>query len=136
MQRVNPMNRNLFYIPIALLLFGPVTAVRADEVGVGVVFSDGEIEAISAYYQRGDALSHYGKGKKHKKGLPPGIAKNLRRGKALPPGIAKQQLPPDLVASLPPVPRGHERVIIDGRVVLVEIATQVIRDVLTDIVIG
>lgn len=133
------MNRKLLlFITVSLLLGGCVSATQADEFGVGVVFSDGEIETISAYYQRNDALSHYGKGKgkKNKKGLPPGIAKNLQRGKALPPGIAKQQLPADLVATLPPAPRGYERAIIDGRVVLIEIATQVIRDVLTDIVIG
>jgi len=136
LQRDDPMNRKLLYVPIALLLLGPVPAAHADELGVGVVFSDGEIETIRAYYHRDDALSHYGKSKKKQKGLPPGIAKNLQRGKALPPGITKWQLPPALVAALPPAPRGHERVIIDGRVVLVEIATQVIRDVLTDIVIG
>jgi len=127
------MLRKLLYIPIALLSLG---VAHADEIGVGVVFSDGEIEIISAYYQRDDALSHYSKNHKKRKGLPPGIAKNLQRGKALPPGIAKQQLPPDLVVNLPPAPRGHERVIVDGRVVLIEIATQVIRDVLTDVVIG
>lgn len=130
------MNRYLRYIPIAFLLLGPGPALQADEFGVEVVFSAGEIKIISGYYQRDDALSHYGKHKKGNRGLPPGIAKNLQRGKALPPGIAMQQLPTGLVAALPPVPRGYERVIIDGRVVLIEIATQVIRDVLIDLVIG
>jgi hypothetical protein len=32
------------------------------------------------------------------------------------------------------VPSGYERVIVDGRVVLVEVATQVIRDVLEDLI--
>lgn len=130
------MNRNLLYVPITLLVLSAGPAALADEFGVGVVFSDGEVEIISGYYKRDDALSHHGKQKKSKKGLPPGIAKNLERGKPLPPGIAKQQLPSDLIATLPPVPKGHERVIIDGRVVLVDVATQVIRDVLTDLVIG
>jgi len=70
-----------------------------------------------------------GKQKKNK-GLPPGIAKNLARGKPLPPGIAKQQLPHDLILQLPPVHTGYERVVVDGRVLLVDIATQVINDVL------
>ena len=104
----------------------------ADEVGIAVIFSDNEVEMISAYYQRQDALSHQIKKNKKQKGLPPGIAKNLQRGKALPPGIAKQQLPGDLERTLPPAPSGHERVIIDGRVLLIEIATQVIHDVLMD----
>lgn len=133
---VDPMNRNLLYVPIALCLLCAGPATQADEFGVGVVFSDGEIQTISGYYKRDDALSHQVKKKKGRKGLPPGIAKNLQRGKPLPPGIARQQLPANLVAALPPVPKGFERVIIDGRIVLVEIATQIIRDVLTDLVIG
>jgi Ni/Co efflux regulator RcnB len=63
------------------------------------------------------------------------IAKNLARGKPLPPGIAKQQLPDGLVHALPAPPRGYERIIVDGKVLLVEIATQVIHDILTDIVL-
>jgi len=133
---VDTMRLNLLYVPIVLLLLSAGSAAQADEFGVGVVFSADEIEIISGYYRRDDALSHYGKHKKGLKGLPPGIAKNLERGKPLPPGIAKQQLPADLVAALPPVPKGHERVILDGRIILVEVATQVIRDVLTDLIIG
>jgi hypothetical protein len=41
-------------------------------------------------------------------------------------------LPNDLLRQLPPVHSGYERVIIDGRVLLVDVATQVIHDVLTD----
>lgn len=136
LQRVNPMNRHLLYGAILLLLLSAGPATQADEFGVGIVFSDDEIQIINGYYKRDDALSHHGKRKKGRKGLPPGIAKNLERGKPLPPGIAKQHLPAELVTALPPVPKGYERVIIDGRVVLVEIATQLIRDVLTDLVIG
>ena len=64
--------------------------------------------------------------------LPPGIAKNLARGKPLPPGIAKQHLPTDLVRRLPPVRHGYERVVVDGRVLLVETATQTIVDAIFD----
>jgi Ni/Co efflux regulator RcnB len=135
------MNRSLLFIPIALFAMCAGPVALADEVGVDVVFSDGEIQIISGYYKRDDALSHHGKQKHDKQkhgtqGLPPGIAKNLQRGKPLPPGIARQQLPAELTASLPQVPKGYERVIIDGRVVLIEVATQVIRDVLTEIVIS
>ena len=68
--------------------------------------------------------------------LPPGIAKNLQRGKPLPPGIAKQVLPSGLIAQLPPPPKGFERIEVAGKVLLVEIATQVIHDVLEDIILG
>ena len=67
--------------------------------------------------------------------LPPGIRRRLERGKPLPPGIAKQHLPDGLIRTLPAPPKGYERVIVDGRVLLVEIATQVIHDVLMDVIL-
>jgi len=67
--------------------------------------------------------------------LPPGIAKNLARGKPLPPGIAKQYLPDSLVIALPAPPRGFERVVVDGKILLVEVATRVIHDILTDAIL-
>jgi Ni/Co efflux regulator RcnB len=120
-----------------LLLLASVSAVSA-EAGVSVEFSDREISVIRAYY-REQAVDDSGKGNgrkgKGKNSLPPGIAKNLQRGKALPPGIAKNHLPGGLVAMLPAPPRGFERLEIDGRVLLVEVATQVIHDVLSDAIL-
>jgi hypothetical protein len=102
---------------------------------VSVVFSHDEISIINRYYVEHPLNAEPGQQKKPKnKGLPPGIARNLQRGKPLPPGIAKQQLPGDLVRLLPPVRPGYERVVVDGRVLLVELATQVIHDVLMEAV--
>ena len=112
--------------------FVAIPTVSAD-VGVSVVFSQKEISIIGAWYQ--DHSRSYGKKKTKSKGLPPGIAKNLGRGKPLPPGIAKQYLPTDLNLMLPPPRRGFERVIVDGKVLLVEIATRVVHDILTDIIL-
>ena len=100
-------------------------------------FTDAEKKIIEEYVlehpgarpQSGNPAGHKAKGKKP---LPPGIAKNLQRGKPLPPGIAKNYLPDDLSARLPKRP-GYERVIIDGRVILVEIATGIVRDILEDV---
>jgi hypothetical protein len=75
-----------------------------------------------------------GKGKNKRKTLPPGIAKNLQRGKPLPPGIAKQVLPADLQQRLPKRD-GYERLIVDGRVILIEAATRIVRDVLEDVLL-
>jgi hypothetical protein len=36
---------------------------------------------------------------------------------------------------LPPVRDGHERIIVAGKILLVEIATQAVRDVLTEIIL-
>jgi len=117
---------------LAMLAFtGPTVA---GEVGLDVVFSDGEAAIIRGYY-RDQSTPEVGK-KKNKKGLPPGIAKNLDRGKPLPPGIAKQVLPIGLNSILPLPPHGFERVMVSGKVLLVEIATQVIHDVLEDVILG
>ena len=113
----------------------------AGDVGLSVEFSDSEVAAIRAYYRdhSGESAGK-GNGKKSKNGkgnksLPPGIAMNLQRGKALPPGIAKQALPMGLIEVLPAPPRGFERIELAGKVLLVEIATQVIHDVLEDLIL-
>lgn len=108
------------------------TSLSAADLTVEVAFSDGEIQTIRAWY-REHAHEAVGHGKH--KGLPPGIAKNLRRGKPLPPGIARKALPSGLLDRLPPAPDGFERVIVDGKVLLVEVATQVIHDVLADAIL-
>jgi len=99
---------------------------------VGVVFTEDEIRVIRDYYKDREVRSP-GKGKGKNKGLPPGIAKNLERGKPLPPGIAKRALPGDLERRLPRLPEGYERILVDGRVLLIEVATRVVRDILTDV---
>lgn len=65
--------------------------------------------------------------------LPPGIRKNLARGKPLPPGIAKQFLPGDLRSRLV-IPRGYQVVEVGLDVLLVEVATSIVHDVLMDVV--
>ena len=131
------MKKLMFLMLFALL--GGTWPLPADaDTQVGVVFTQDEVRIIAAWYRdHGSELDTPGNGKGRGKsgGLPPGIAKNLAEGKALPPGIAKQHLPTPLVSALPAPPRGFERVIVDGRVLLVEVATQVIHDVLTDLVV-
>jgi len=131
------MNRTTLPVLLAALAFILCTPAIAGEVGIQVGFSDGEISIIRAYYRdHGTVQTGNSKGKKGRKGLPPGIAKNLERGKPLPPGIAKQVLPSGLIGQLPPPPKGFERIEVAGKILLVEIATQVIHDVLEDIILG
>lgn len=132
-----PMIRTIFSSLCAIVLLGLYLPVGAAEIGIQVGFSDGEISTIRAYYRdHASVQPGNGKGKKGAKGLPPGIAKNLQRGKPLPPGIAKQVLPTGLITLLPPAPHGFERIEIAGKILLVEIATQVIHDVLEDVILG
>jgi hypothetical protein len=116
-----------------LLAFLVQTPAAAADFDVSIRFSSKEISLIHEFY-RSDRADKKG-GKKGAKPLPPGIAKNLARGKPLPPGIAKQALPQSLVVQLPPVADGYERVIVAGKILLVEIATQVVHDILTDIIL-
>lgn len=120
-----------FILAILLACSGQAAAV---DLSVRVEFGHDEIAIIHDYYR--DNKDHHGNKNKGKKSLPPGIAKNLQQGKPLPPGIAKQALPSGLIDRLPAAPSGYERIVVGGKVLLVEIATQVIHDILEDIVLN
>ncbi len=118
---------------LAAFLLVQATAAAAD-LNVSIRFSSNEISVIHDFFHDYHLDNHVDKkgGKKGSKPLPPGIAKNLERGKPLPPGIAKRSLPNDLLVRLPPVADGYERVVIAGKILLIEIATQIIHDVLVE----
>ena len=65
--------------------------------------------------------------------LPPGLERQLERNGTLPPGLAKRALPSDLESKLPPPAPGTERVIVERDVVLVDLATGIVRDILRDV---
>jgi hypothetical protein len=85
------------------------------------------------------------KGGKHKanrgksKQLPPGLAKRrslppgLAKRQELPPGLAKRRLPTNLESQLSPLPAGVERAIVDNNVVLIQKGTNLILDVLENV---
>ena len=152
-----------FFIPVLCFFLAPVA--MADNIGTAALekavdagFSELERDLIGKYYQRhetsksdhdedGMTQSKDKKGKKSKKGLPPGLAKKdklppglekqLQKNGTLPPGLAKRSLPSDLERRLPPPPKGYERQIIeDATVVLVNKATGKIADIIYDAVSG
>ena len=108
-------------------------AARGVTPAASVALSAEQAAMIRTYYR--DADPKPGQGRGHG-GLPPGIAKNLARGKPLPPGIAKQYLPSDLARRLPAPPAGFDYVVAAGKLLLVEAATQVVREILLDAVFG
>lgn len=69
----------------------------------------------------------------HVEALPPGIRKRLARGKPLPPGIAKQVAPAGLRSRIR-LPDGYEIVEVGLDVLLVEVATSIVHDILMDAV--
>ena len=129
------MKRLISAITISVLFAFGMSVADASNFSVSVTFSDADIRIISAWYHDHGSKKDGKHGKGGHNGLPPGIAKNLSRGKSLPPGIAKQYLPEGLRQELPAPPSGYERIMVDGKLLLIEIATQVIHDVLTDIIL-
>jgi len=157
-----PASARSFAAVLVLALPGLAAGDVAEEIAretVDVVFSEVEREVIRDYYgghpeprerekdkDRDDAgKSRKDGGRKDggRKGLPPGLAKKdalppglqrqLERNGRLPPGLEKRALPDSLDRRLPRPPQGHERVIVDRDVVLVETATGIIRDIVRDV---
>lgn len=95
------------------------------QVAAAITFSAGQRERIRSYYR-----AHP---RKKVKRLPPGVRKNLARGKPLPPGIAKQMAPREL-RRLVAVPSGYRLEEVGLDVLLVEVATGVVHDILMDVV--
>ena len=65
--------------------------------------------------------------------LPPGIRRRLAQGKPLPPGIAKKVAPREL-HSMVELPDGYQLMEVGLDVLLVEVATNVVHDILTDVI--
>lgn len=143
------MRRFLTSLAVLAALAGPAAAqtgtITEQEIIAGV-FSAAERRILGDYYRSGVVATHpegkekgKGKGKGHGDGMPPGLAKKnglppgIAKKGVLPPGIAKKALPGDLVRRLPPRV-GTDRIIVDNDVLLVELATGVVLDVIEDIV--
>lgn len=88
-----------------------------------VIISAAERALIREYYQQHPVA--------YSNDLPPGIQKKLARGKPLPPGIAKR-FPNELSGRMPPRP-GYGYRVVGSDVLLVEVATGVIVDLIKDV---
>jgi len=126
------------------------TAVDTIKDVAAAVFSETEKRIIRDYYQRrqqniskqNKKPKHHKKGKKglppglaKKDALPPGLQKQLQRNGKLPPGLEKRALPTELRDSLPRRADRYERVIADGKVLLVERASGIIADIISDAIL-
>ena len=97
--------------------------VEISPAGLTARLGDTVISIVNDWYQANPTvLAGY-------RALPPGIAMNLARGKPLPPGIARQVLPSGLQAALPPPQAGYGRFIVGDDLVLVELSSGLIADV-------
>ena len=117
--------------PVPQRTLATPAAAPVTTAGVSITLTNGQITSVRAYYSNLPSGNARGRGRN--RGLPPGIARNLVRGKPLPAGIAKGYLPAAVVADLPRLPSGLDYVIVAGKLLLVEAATQVVREVLLDL---
>ncbi|MCR9070147.1 MAG: anti-virulence regulator CigR family protein [Alphaproteobacteria bacterium] len=98
-------------------------AVAAGAVLAGVLLSDADKATVARYFQDNPQPTT---------ALPPGIAKNLARGKPLPPGIAKKTVPGALAGQLS-IPKGYELQTVGANVMLVQIGTRIVADIIKDV---
>lgn len=106
-------------------------AVVVEDEGtrVEVVFSDRDRTLIHDYYRRRGLPPGLAK----RSSLPPGLQKQVQRRGQLPPGLQRERLPNDLEIRLSPLPEGYVRVRVGADVVLMNMRTRVIVDVIKDI---
>jgi hypothetical protein len=98
-------------------------------------FRSQDREIVTTYY------SKHGKGlppglAKRNGDLPPGLEKQLQRNGTLPPGLQKklQPCPVEIVRQLPPLPQDYQRSVIGASIVVFNVRTNIVVDVMYDVV--
>ena len=97
---------------------------------LGTVISAVERALIGDYIKKAK-VKHKGlpPGLAKRQHLPPGLQKHIARTRRLPPGLEKRRLPGDL-RSLLPIRSGQDYRVVGNDIVLIEIATELILDVM------
>ena len=100
---------------------------------LGTVISAVERALIGDYIKKAK-VKHKGlpPGLAKRQHLPPGLQKHIARTGRLPPGLEKRRLPGDL-RSLLPIRSGQDYRVVGNDIVLIEIATELILDVMKDV---
>jgi hypothetical protein len=98
-------------------------------------FRSQDREVVTTYY------SKHGSGlppglEKRNGNLPPGLEKQLERNGTLPPGLQKklQPCPVEITRQLPPLPPEYQRSVIGAHIVVFNRSTNIIVDVMKDVV--
>ena len=102
---------------------------------VSASFGPEQEQLIREWFSRNGNYSNLPPGLAKRDRLPPGLERQLQRNGTLPPGLQKrvQPLPYALEQQLPPVLGGMRRVILSGHVILLEVDTARIVDLLRDV---
>lgn len=154
------MPRLLAVLAAAIYLLAPSSGALADDAVLlaqndtltAKVFSSLERRVIremlgaAGVQDSGDKRGKRGKKAKGSKGgppgltrrgsLPPGLQRQLERNGRLPPGLEKKAFPADLRYRLPAPLQGTERLIIGNDAVLIDRATNVILDIMRDVIVN
>jgi hypothetical protein len=97
---------------------------------LGTVISAVERALIGDYIRKAKASGQgLPPGLAQRQHLPPGLQKHIERTGRLPPGLEKRRLPGDLRALLP-YHKGRDYRVVGNDIVLIEIATELILDVM------
>lgn len=148
------MPRLLAVLITAIYLLAPSSGALADDTVLlaqndsltAKVFSSLERRVIREILGSAGAETKRGKGGKKGKGgpsgltrrgsLPPGLQRQLQRNGRLPPGLEKKAFPRNLRSQLPAPLQGTERLIIGNDAVLIDRATNVILDIMLDVIVN
>lgn len=117
--------RRLSVLGLAVLALTAPPGKAAHEAWIA--FSGLERQLIVSYYETERGVVRY-----------PAIGEHapVRPGQPLIEGRSGDRLPRSLEASLPALPPGYIRAVVDGRIVLIDEATRTVSDVLPDIVVA
>lgn len=151
------LRASVFTLMMALFALPNITMAKEIDVAdktADIVFSTLEKRLIAEFYanitsQSGSVRNEDSAGNKNKKakkegkghkngkskGLPPGLQKQLERNGTLPPGLAKRSLPQGLGDQLPDRDFEFERIIVDNDVLLIQRSTNLIFDIIKDVVV-
>lgn len=108
---------------------------KARQVAQGRAFGQRQEEIMRDWFSNKRNLRNLPPGLAKRHQLSPGLERQLSRNGTLPPGLQKriQPLPKALVRLLPRVPRGVVRAVIGPHVILLEIKSNRILDILTEV---
>jgi Ni/Co efflux regulator RcnB len=74
-----------------------------------------------------------GLAKKHNRCVPPGHARNWRRGAPLPRDVVVHPVPRDLEVRIGPPPRGYRYAQVAGDILMIAVATGIVVDAIDDL---
>ncbi|PYU08490.1 MAG: hypothetical protein DMG34_01710 [Acidobacteria bacterium] len=98
-------------------------------------FRSQDREVVTTYYSKHGSGLPPGLAKRNGN-LPPGLEKQLERNGTLPPGLQKKlaPCPVEITRQLPPLPPEYQRSVIGAHIVVFNRSTNIIVDVMKDVV--